>query len=59
MHQGKKYGVFGLGDRHYWPRPEDAKYFCKPALDIDKVLESFGGERIAPVGLGDDQVLFS
>ncbi|KAF5373316.1 hypothetical protein D9615_007425 [Tricholomella constricta] len=50
-----KYTVFAMGDSHYWPRPEDAAYYNKPGKDLDMRLEKLGGERIAPVGLGDDQ----
>ncbi|KAG5647871.1 hypothetical protein DXG03_007795 [Asterophora parasitica] len=50
-----KFTVFGMGDSHYWPRPEDAGYYNKPGKDLDVRLEKLGGERIAPVGLGDDQ----
>ncbi|KAJ6500382.1 hypothetical protein C8R45DRAFT_977449 [Mycena sanguinolenta] len=50
-----RYTVFGMGDSHYWPRPEDAHYYNKPGKDLDTRLEKLGGERIAPLGLGDDQ----
>ncbi|KAJ6618250.1 hypothetical protein B0H10DRAFT_2029965 [Mycena sp. CBHHK59/15] len=50
-----RYIVFGMGDSHYWPRPEDAHYYNKPGKDLDARLEKLGGERIAPLGLGDDQ----
>ncbi|KAG8893488.1 hypothetical protein FRB99_001913 [Tulasnella sp. 403] len=50
-----KYSVFGLGDSHYWPRPEDAGYYNKPSKDIDVRLEALGAQRSAPLGLGDDQ----
>ncbi|KAE8220785.1 hypothetical protein CF319_g5738 [Tilletia indica] len=50
-----KYTVFGMGDSHYWPRPEDAHFYNKPAKDIDARLEVLGAERFAPLGLGDDQ----
>ncbi|KAJ6547179.1 sulfite reductase subunit beta [Mycena capillaripes] len=50
-----RYTVFGMGDSHYWPRPEDAHYYNKPSKDLDVRLEKLGGERIAPLGLGDDQ----
>ncbi|KAK7751402.1 Sulfite reductase [NADPH] subunit beta [Diatrype stigma] len=49
------YSVFGLGDKHYWPRKEDKVYYNKPAKDLDRVLATFGGKRLAEVGLGDDQ----
>ncbi|KAG6843443.1 hypothetical protein H0H87_004568 [Tephrocybe sp. NHM501043] len=52
---GVKYTVFGMGDSHYWPRPEDAGYYNKPGKDLDVKAEKLGGERVAPVGLGDDQ----
>ncbi|KAN0065693.1 Sulfite reductase [NADPH] subunit beta [Thecaphora frezii] len=47
--------VFGMGDSHYWPRPEDAHYYNKPAKDFDTKLEALGAVRMAPIGLGDDQ----
>ncbi|CAG8669402.1 2104_t:CDS:2, partial [Acaulospora colombiana] len=50
-----KYSVFAMGDSHYWPRPEDAHYYNKPGKDLDRRLEQLGGERVAEVGLGDDQ----
>ncbi|KAJ7184155.1 hypothetical protein C8R46DRAFT_1158570 [Mycena filopes] len=50
-----KYTVFGMGDSHYWPRPEDAHYYNKPSKDLDARLEKLGGERVAALGLGDDQ----
>ncbi|CCF52503.1 hypothetical protein NDA11_003221 [Ustilago hordei] len=49
------YAVFAMGDSHYWPRPEDAHYYNKPGKDIDVVLEKLGANRMAPIGLGDDQ----
>ncbi|KAJ7197260.1 hypothetical protein GGX14DRAFT_472042 [Mycena pura] len=50
-----RYSVFGMGDSHYWPRPEDAHYYNKPGKDLDTRLEKLGGERFALLGLGDDQ----
>ncbi|KIY70783.1 hypothetical protein CYLTODRAFT_419457 [Cylindrobasidium torrendii FP15055 ss-10] len=50
-----KYGVFGMGDSHYWPRKEDAHYYNKPSKDLDARLEKLGGERVVALGLGDDQ----
>ncbi|KAF6753030.1 sulfite reductase subunit beta [Ephemerocybe angulata] len=50
-----KFTVFGMGDSHYWPRPEDAHYYNKPAKELDVRLEKLGGERVADLGLGDDQ----
>lgn len=50
-----KYTVFGMGDSHYWPRPEDAHYYNKPGKELDVRLEKLGGERIVDIGLGDDQ----
>lgn len=49
------YSVFGLGDKHYWPRKEDKVYYNKPAKDLDRLLGTFGGKRLSEVGLGDDQ----
>ncbi|EJF64144.1 sulfite reductase subunit beta [Dichomitus squalens LYAD-421 SS1] len=50
-----KYAVFGMGDSHYWPRPEDAHYYNKAGKDLDVRLEQLGATRFAPLGLGDDQ----
>ena len=50
-----RYTVFGMGDSHYWPRPEDAHYYNKPGKDLDARLEKLGAERIVILGLGDDQ----
>ncbi|KAI1176929.1 sulfite reductase [Nemania sp. FL0916] len=49
------YSVFGLGDKHYWPRKEDRVYYNKPAKDLDKLLTNFGAKSLVEVGLGDDQ----
>ncbi|KAF8705177.1 Nitrite and sulphite reductase 4Fe-4S domain, partial [Rhizoctonia solani] len=50
-----KYTVFGMGDSHYWPRPEDAHYYNKPGKDLDVRLAELGANRVAALGLGDDQ----
>ncbi|CAE7224414.1 unnamed protein product [Rhizoctonia solani] len=50
-----KYAVFGMGDSHYWPRPEDAHYYNKPGKDLDARLADLGANRVAALGLGDDQ----
>ncbi|KAF8492502.1 hypothetical protein JB92DRAFT_3147462 [Gautieria morchelliformis] len=50
-----KYSVFGMGDSHYWPRPEDKHYYNKPGQDLDARLSTLGAERFADLGLGDDQ----
>ncbi|KAJ3784367.1 hypothetical protein GGU10DRAFT_357991 [Lentinula aff. detonsa] len=50
-----RFSVFGMGDSHYWPRPEDAHYYNKPGKDLDTRLEKLGGTRVAGLGLGDDQ----
>lgn len=50
-----QYAVLGLGDSHYWPRPEDAHYYNKPSKDLDLRLGQLGGERFVDLGLGDDQ----
>ena len=49
------FSVFGLGDSHYWPRKEDKIYYNKPAKDLDRLLTNLGGQRLADVGLGNDQ----
>ncbi|KAJ3130383.1 hypothetical protein HK098_002612 [Nowakowskiella sp. JEL0407] len=50
-----KYAVFGLGDSHYWPLPEDAIYFAKAGRDLDEKLAAVGFHRFASYGIGDDQ----
>lgn len=50
-----KYSVFALGDSHYWPRKEDRHYYNKPGKDLDRVFANLGGQRLADIGLGDDQ----
>lgn len=47
--------VFGMGDSHYWPGADGAKYYNKPAKEIDARLETLGAKRMADIGLGDDQ----
>ena len=49
------YSVFGMGDSHYWPRPQDAHFYNRPGKDLDTKLAALGGERFADLGLGDDQ----
>ena len=50
-----KYSVFAMGDSHYWPRPEDARYYNKPGKDLDRKLSELGAEKLCDLGLGDDQ----
>lgn len=50
-----KYAVFALGDSHYWPRKEDKHYYNKPGKDLDIRVAFLGGQKLADVGLGDDQ----
>lgn len=50
-----KFGVFAMGDSHYWPRSEDAHYYNKPGKDLDLRLSKLGADRFIPIGLGDDQ----
>ena len=49
------YSVFGMGDSHYWPRPEDKHYYNKAGRDLDVRLASLGATPFVPLGLGDDQ----
>jgi len=55
--QNVRFGVFGLGDSHYWGdgTAESAKYFCLPAVELDDVLVGLGAKKVLDVGLGDDQ----
>ncbi|KAI1793566.1 sulfite reductase subunit beta [Ganoderma leucocontextum] len=50
-----KFTVFGMGDSHYWPRPEDVHYYNKAGKDLDARLEQLGAARFVALGLGDDQ----
>ena len=50
-----KYAVFGMGDSHYWPRPEDVGYYNRPGKELDARLGQLGAERFAALGLGDEQ----
>lgn len=50
-----KYAVFALGDSHYWPRKEDKIYYNKPGKDLDARISFLGGNKLADIGLGDDQ----
>ena len=49
------YSVMALGDSHYWPRPEDAHYFAKAGKDLDMKLKNLGGNRLTPIGIGNDR----
>ena len=49
------FGVFALGDSHYWPRKEDRRYYNKPGKDLDVRIAFLGGKRMLDLGLGDDQ----
>jgi sulfite reductase (NADPH) hemoprotein beta-component len=55
--QTTKFAIFSMGDRHYWPRPDEKHYFCKAGTDMDKRFEEIGGIRMGdmPCGVGDDQ----
>ena len=41
------FSVFALGNRQY-------RYFCAVGKKIDRVLGEMGGERLLPLGIGDD-----
>ncbi|KAI7868113.1 hypothetical protein BDF14DRAFT_599633 [Spinellus fusiger] len=49
------FSVFGLGDRNYWPREEDASFYNRAGRWIDTKLESLGANRLLSYGMGDDQ----
>lgn len=49
------FSVFGLGDKHYWPRKEDKIFYNKPGIDLDKRVKALGGKELVAIGLGDDQ----
>ncbi|KAI9030845.1 thiamine diphosphate-binding protein [Phycomyces nitens] len=49
------FAVFGLGDRNYWPRAEDASFYNRPGKIIEAKLEALGANRLLALGLGDDQ----
>lgn len=52
--QKLNFAVFALGDKHYWPLPEDAHYFAKPGKDLHTKLESLASP-LTHLGIGDDQ----
>ncbi|KAG8628345.1 hypothetical protein KVT40_004218 [Elsinoe batatas] len=52
---GVNFGVFALGDSHYWPRKEDKHYFNKPGKDLHNKFLALGAKMLVDVGLGDDQ----
>eukprot|EP01053_Blabericola_migrator_P013368 Blabericola_migrator_1__13367@NODE_949_length_5910_cov_490_869416_g659_i0_p1_GENE_NODE_949_length_5910_cov_490_869416_g659_i0NODE_949_length_5910_cov_490_869416_g659_i0_p1_ORF_typecomplete_len1832_score345_00POR_N/PF01855_19/1_5e51FAD_binding_1/PF00667_20/5_8e03FAD_binding_1/PF00667_20/7_1e48POR/PF01558_18/1_4e40Flavodoxin_1/PF00258_25/1_3e32PFOR_II/PF17147_4/4_5e26NAD_binding_1/PF00175_21/4_5e03NAD_binding_1/PF00175_21/3_4e15TPP_enzyme_C/PF02775_21/4_5e14Fer4_16/PF13484_6/3_6e13EKR/PF10371_9/5_ len=43
-----RYAVMGLGDSSY-------VFFNQAAKNLDSLFEALGGQRLVPVGLGDDQ----
>ncbi len=45
--EGVVYSVFALGNRQY-------RHFCAVGRRIDTELEAMGGDRLMPIGLGDD-----
>ncbi|WVQ84593.1 sulfite reductase (NADPH) hemoprotein, beta-component [Cryptococcus sp. DSM 104549] len=49
-----KVAVFGMGDSHYWPRPEDAGFYNKPAKELFPKLLAAGCQELLPLALGDD-----
>lgn len=52
-----RYSILGLGDSAYWGKgtADSARYFCKPAKDLDQVLTNAGAKKIHEMALGDDQ----
>ena len=55
LNEETRFAVFGMGDSHYWPRPEDAHFYNKPGKDLDQRLVQLGASRMVSLGLGDDQ----
>ncbi|WFD23154.1 assimilatory sulfite reductase (NADPH) [Malassezia equina] len=53
--EATRFAVFGMGDSHYWPRPEDAHFYNKPGKDLYKRLTELGASPLVALGLGDDQ----
>ncbi|KAJ3095875.1 hypothetical protein HDU97_006451 [Phlyctochytrium planicorne] len=53
--EGVRFGVFGMGDSHYWPLPEDKHYFVKSGRDLDARLGAVGAQRIVEFGIGNDR----
>ncbi|WFD26756.1 assimilatory sulfite reductase (NADPH) [Malassezia nana] len=55
LSEATRFAVFGMGDSHYWPRPEDAHFYNKPGKDLYKRLLELGASPLVELGLGDDQ----
>ncbi|TKX27676.1 sulfite reductase [NADPH] subunit beta [Elsinoe australis] len=52
---GINFGVFALGDSHYWPRKEDKHFYNKPGKDLHNRLLALGAKMLVDVGMGNDQ----
>ncbi|KAI1307687.1 hypothetical protein EDD11_004389 [Mortierella claussenii] len=50
-----KFGVFGLGDSHYWPREEDAIFYNRPSKELHAKLVELGANPLLELGQGNDQ----
>lgn len=50
--ESMRYSLFGLGSTMYAGFEEEM--FCRAAKMLDRKLEDLGGNRIVPLGLGDD-----
>ena len=55
MLDGLQVGVVGLGDSHYWPRPDQAVYYNKAAKDVFARLSALGVSHLASLCLCDEQ----
>jgi len=55
MLDGLQVAVVGLGDSHYWPRPDQAHYYNKACKDVFERFRALGATPMADVCLCDEQ----